>query len=482
MAPSFEEFDETAWDYGEEVFDKWREGLYDKDLYYAIVKKVVKHHMGEALEICRPQPGGKKGGKEGPGALIRFPMPAYFQYAEERLMAEVAAMRYISENTTIPIPFPIHYGMKQESPGGLGPFIIMDWVENAGDLVDVVNKPGLTIADVPMLDPNIDEEKLERVYYEMADIVLQLSLCEFPALGPLNFLGGDDLNDPEVLTRPLSINISQLANFARVPHFHLPPLSKTFKTSSEYYRALADMHLQQLSFQRNQAIESADDCRKKYIARQLFRRLAAEGRLANPEFDHGPFKLWCDDFRPANVLVKKDGKIAAAIDWEFTYAALADFSFAPPWWLLLQAPDDWRAGLDDWVANYEPKLALFLRALEKKEKEFIEQGRLQESDILLSTRMRKSWETGHFWVTYAARRTWAFDAIYWRFLDEKFFGKNWSGDFLERLKLLPPEQVDAMESFVERKLKEKEEKTIVDWYEPGAEAKLPPDILGRQGQ
>jgi hypothetical protein len=160
---------------------------------------------------------------EGAGAMIRLPMPAYFKYTEGKLLAEVATMRYISGNTTIPIPFALHHGMAEESPGGLGPFIIMEWIENAGDLVDITNKPGLTADDVPMLDPEINEEKLERVYYQMADILLQLSRCELPAIGSLNCPNGDDENDPEVLARPLSINISQLANFARVPHVQLPP-------------------------------------------------------------------------------------------------------------------------------------------------------------------------------------------------------------------------------------------------------------------
>jgi hypothetical protein len=270
---AFEEFDEAAWDYGDELFETWKKGLYNEDLYYDIGRKIMKHHMGgNGLELCAPQRGGfnvyyRHRLAEGAGAMIRFPMPAYFQYTEEKLLAEVATMRYISDHTAIPIPFILHYGMKEESPGELGPFIIMEWVENAGDLVDITNKPGLTNQDVPMLDPNIDEGKLERVYGQMAGILLELSRCEFSSIGSLNFPNGDDDLDPEVLTRPLSINISQLANFARVPHFQLPPLSKTFKTSSEYYIALADMHLQQLSFQRNQAIESADDCRKKYIAR-----------------------------------------------------------------------------------------------------------------------------------------------------------------------------------------------------------------------
>ena len=140
------------------------------------------------------------------------------------------------------------------------------------------------------------------------------------------------------------------------------------------------------------------------------------------------------------------------------------------------APEDWEGGLDDWVANYEPRLSIFLQALELKEAELIEQGRLKQSKVS-STRMRESWDSGHFWVTYAARRTWAFDGIHWRFLDEKFFGKNESGDFMDRLQILPREQVDSLEAFVERKLREKEEGNLVDWYKPEARSQLPANVL-----
>ncbi|KND87285.1 hypothetical protein TOPH_08061 [Tolypocladium ophioglossoides CBS 100239] len=244
-------------------------------------------------------------------------------------------------------------------------------------------------------------------------------------------------------------------------------MSRTFADSSECHSVLADMHLQQLSFQRNQAIESPADCRKNYIARQLFRKLAAEGRLADREFRQGPSKLWCDDLRPANVLVNKEHQVAAVIEWEFSYAAPAKFLFSPPWWLLLTAPEDWKAGLDDWAAHYEPRLFAFLRALEAKEKELIIAGHLKESEIL-SPRMRESWE----------------------FLDEKFFGKNTSGDFTKRLGLLPPAQVEVMEEFVARKMDEKERQTCPCarsgqdayaedvWYTPGAQSEMPPDILG----
>ena len=153
----------------------------------------------------------------------------------------------------------------------------MEWIDNNGDMVDVVNTPGLTLKDRPALDPNIDETKLGRAYGQMADVLLQLSLCRLPSMGCLGFRDGDDENDPEVLQRPFSLNIAQLGNFARIPHSQLPEPSQIYTSASEYYIALADMHLQQLSYQRNFAITSADDYRKKYIARYV-NTLRASGR------------------------------------------------------------------------------------------------------------------------------------------------------------------------------------------------------------
>lgn len=57
--------------------------------------------------------------------------------------------------------------------------------------------------------------------------------------------------------------------------------------------------------------------------------------------DNGPFKLFSDDFSPHNVLVDESTlQVTAAIDWEFCYAAPAQFASSIPWWLLLQKPDD----------------------------------------------------------------------------------------------------------------------------------------------
>lgn len=79
-------------------------------------------------------------------------------------------------------------------------------------------------------------------------------------------------------------------------------------------------------------------------------------------------------------------------------------------------------------------------------------------------------------MTYAAQRTWAFDGIFWKYLDERFFGPNETGDWRSRMELLAKDQVEVMEEFVERKLREKDEGTLVDWDELDATSRLPPDI------
>jgi hypothetical protein len=81
-------------------------------------------------------------------------------------------------------------------------------------------------------------------------------------------------------------------------------------------------------------------------------------------------------------------KIVVVIDWEFTYAAPADFVYSPPWWLL-EAPECWSAGLSDWAVTYEPRLRTFLRVLETREEAAMQSGTLNQQQRL-SQRMRES--------------------------------------------------------------------------------------------
>lgn len=110
------------------------------------------------------------------------------------------------------------------------------------------------------------------------------------------------------------------------------------------------------------------------------------------------------------------------IDWEFTYVALAEFTFAPPWWLLFEQPEYWVGGLDHLASSFSYVLEKFMRALRRREDTASADDGWQTEEQRLSSRMSESWESGEFWTVYATRKGFALDFIYWHKLDQKFFG------------------------------------------------------------
>ncbi|EAU39521.1 predicted protein [Aspergillus terreus NIH2624] len=358
-------------------------------------------------------------------------------------------MRFIEQHTSIRVPHVLYHGMTEGSPAGLGPFIVMEYIENDSDLVDALNIPGRTDNDRPILDPNITEDRLRSVYSQMAEILLQLGRYPFREIGCISSKDDDDDYGEYVVThRPLTINMNELVQLGGFPPHLLPQTS--FKTASSYFLALAEMHMTHLESQRNNAVTSAEDCRRKYIARCLFRKLARENRLCQHE--HGPFRLFCDDFRPANVLANSQFiyAVVGAIDWESSYAAPAEFVYSPPSWLLLERPEYWEGGLDDWARVYDQRLLVFLEELRMREDVTVERGIISEADRL-SDRMKDSWVSGDFWVTHVSRRSWAFDKIYWAKIDRRLYG---NGGVEDRMGLLTPGERGQMEEFVQRRMAE----------------------------
>ncbi|KMP05811.1 hypothetical protein CIHG_10239 [Coccidioides immitis H538.4] len=64
-----------------------------------------------------------------PDWLIRFLIPGKALFVEEEFRNEAAMMRFLRDNTAIPIPDLFAGGTVEENPTGLGPFLIMRWVE-----------------------------------------------------------------------------------------------------------------------------------------------------------------------------------------------------------------------------------------------------------------------------------------------------------------------------------------------------------------
>jgi hypothetical protein len=87
------------------------------------------------------------------------------------------------------------------------------------------------------------------------------------------------------------------------------------------------------------------------------------------------------------------------------------------------------------------------------------------------------WETGRFWLSYAARKSWAFDALFRKILDKRFFGIRQNRAprdelWKTRLHLLSEAEKIAMEPFVERKIEETKERKLVEWDPEDAKRRL----------
>lgn len=241
-------------------------------------------------------------------------------------------MRFIRQNTSIPIPEIIAHGSADDNPTGIGPFIIMTWIEGT-PIKDLVEKkvPTSDGEEETILDPDIDESVLKTLYGEMANVLLELWSLDFNKIGSLDFDGNS--SSWEVTRRPLTISMNEFVRCGGLPPDCFE--SGTFSSTLDYFFHLSTLQLLHLHKQRN-AIDDSRDCREKYTSRRLLKSIIP---LFTSSDINGPFKLFCDDFGPGNILVDPSTpKITGVIDWEFCYAAPAQFLAAPPSWLLLKKP------------------------------------------------------------------------------------------------------------------------------------------------
>ncbi|ODM22254.1 hypothetical protein SI65_03100 [Aspergillus cristatus] len=449
------EYDDVAWEQSDKVFDRFKKKKVTKPHVLLAVTNFMAGYRPESRPVDRARVEGMGAFnlcyriifEDGFSSLLRFPCPGRVMFSEEKVRNEVAVMTFLRQNTKIPVPTIIHYGMGDESPAGLGPFILMEYVKHACHLMAQLRTPGYKRGERPFLNPDIEEEKLEFFYGQVADILLELSK---PSFGKIGSLARDVNGDWGINHRPWTMNMNELAQLGNYPPKLLP--QSAFTTASSYYQSLAKTECMHLTTQRNDAFDSEDDCRFKYVARKLFQKLAEESSLHNSSApESGPFKLF-----------------SAVIDWEFTYAAPVEFIHSPPWWLLLDMPEEWPRGISNWKKTYQPRLETFLRVLKRQEDAAIAAGSLLEGQRL-SGKMRESWDRGDFWINHGVRKSWAFDSV-WPMMDAKFFGGDTAleqRDSLlcsdERTELLDDEDKEAIEHFIRKKLEDSKKRILDDW-------------------
>ncbi|XXH04694.1 pre-mRNA-splicing factor rse1 [Hypoxylon texense] len=340
--------------------------------------------------------------------IIRFPVPGnvYGPWRDEKVTNEAMVMDYLSKHTTIPVPPLRSWGLTEESPRRLGPFIIMDLIEGQG-LSDLLQQPTKDKSQGRLLDPNISQAKLDYVYDQIADYMLQLSRIEFPYIGALS--KNAETGQWAVTGRPLTCDMNEVATLGDYPsnRFSVAPFSRT----SEYFRARSSYLMTHLEAQRNIAGDNGELAWKQFIARRNFAKLIPEYGLD----DSKAFRIYCDDMRPSNMLADPETlRITAVLDFEFTNVLPGQFACDPPWWLLLKEPPTWvrEGNMQKFIDLYVPRMEQFIRAMERAEAQSPPVG----CQPCLADQMRKSWDSGRFWFDLASRKSFDVDEIYWEVL------------------------------------------------------------------
>ncbi|KAK2811326.1 hypothetical protein FQN50_002202 [Emmonsiellopsis sp. PD_5] len=407
----FDRIAEARWD---RMFAQWVQFLLRGSPEQLAISLAGKHLGGSQRQACQWRNGAfnvcyRVRSDSGLEAVVRFSALGRTVFRTEKVENEVVVLRFLRENTAIPVPEVFGTGKIHT-----GPFIVMSYI-NGTPLANIIKDP--SVAGQPVLNPRISERDLRRAYREMCKLLLELSKPEFPKIGAL-------VESPDgkfiVARRAFTFGMNELSTLANIPRHVFP--ETVLETAHDYFTHLASQHVSHFLLQRNDAIEDEADCRKKFVARCLFRKLIRQH--VQFEHNHGPFRLYCDDFRPSNVLVDiEKQRISAAIDWEFTYAAPAEFSYVAPWWLLLQGPEGWDSNLAEFfAAQFMPRFHIFLGALRAAEEEMIAHDTLQDNQRL-SRHMEKSLDNGLFWLCLAARNSQMFDEVYWTFIDQVYYGK-----------------------------------------------------------
>ena len=163
--------DDVAWDRCDELLDDFKKKVTSPHMLRAVTE-FMKSHRPNAKAIDRARIAGmgafnlcfRMEFEDGFASLLRFTCPGQVRFPEEKVRNEVAIMTYLKKHTKIPVPSVISYGMKDQSPGGLGLFILMEYIANASNLTTHLRTPGYQRSDRPFLDPNIEESKLEFFY------------------------------------------------------------------------------------------------------------------------------------------------------------------------------------------------------------------------------------------------------------------------------------------------------------------------------
>ena len=214
----------------ESTLRNWAANVHDEDVICLAAKYrpdqpqcIVECVLGGSFNICYQVVF-----TDGLQWIVRVPKPGRSMYMEEKVRCEVAAMMYIKSNTSIPVPDIIAFGSAEDNVGGLGPFMITEFV--VGDNLGV-----------KLFDRNLNQDFEESIYRQIAGFLLQLSNCKFDTIGSLSMDSYKGEPTWSVQGRPLTLAINEVLRGGGVNLYgkssNITPLSQV-SDSKIYIRSL----------------------------------------------------------------------------------------------------------------------------------------------------------------------------------------------------------------------------------------------------
>ncbi|RFU31554.1 hypothetical protein B7463_g4775, partial [Scytalidium lignicola] len=335
--------------------------------------------------------------------VIRIPLIPRLAFPEEKTRSEIATMKYIASNTTIPIPNIHGYGFRQTHPSGLT-FMLISYL------------PGNTLSDIDLTI--LDSHTRSHIYSQLADIFIQLRRCEFPHIGSLTLDPSDDQTPIFAHNRGLDININDYELGGLDATSIIGP-SKIYTTAIDYLYTLTELLFNQFDKQTN-CIYNEADARYNLYGLHQFRSILM-GWLRR-ETNEGPFLLTHGDFRRRNILVDQDMNITGVLDWEWSRTVPVQMFVPPPW---LKGGDiNGLLGFNGLA--YTRELRSFRDIVEANENTHYDQT-AGEKKIPLSKLWTRITDSDDFYIAHALLRLDTAADIYWDAIDNRHYGEDQQG-------------------------------------------------------
>ncbi|KZZ92058.1 hypothetical protein AAL_06268 [Moelleriella libera RCEF 2490] len=140
--------DDLAREQSDATVNAWEKAQLTSDSFRAVAKFIKKHRPGKAVELHKPIRGGynvyyRPEYDDGSSIALRIPIDRHLPLRSRRL-----------------------------NPLGVGPLIITEYIEHTSTMSDAMADPSLAPRKDDALDPNIEEEKLEFIYTQLANVML----------------------------------------------------------------------------------------------------------------------------------------------------------------------------------------------------------------------------------------------------------------------------------------------------------------------